>query len=240
MNPTPENPPPENPPPPAPGPETSAPGAEAPASPVPRLSPSEENYLKVVYALREWAPADVTTGRLATALGVAPASATAMVGKLVSRGFLDHPPYGSVNLTPEGLSAALSVVRRHRLIESFLVEHLGYSWDEVHDEAEVLEHTVSQRFVDRIDALLGHPTADPHGDPIPTSQGDPRRQEAERLDTVTDGEALVVRVSDSSPDILRACADAGAVPGATLDVAPARTVLPEAAVSSIWVRRLDA
>ncbi|GAA3692331.1 manganese-binding transcriptional regulator MntR [Zhihengliuella alba] len=235
MNPAPVNPAPEN-----PAPDAPAAGAPVPAGGPPRLSPSEENYLKVVYALREWAPADVTTGRLATALGVAPASATAMVGKLVSRGFLDHPPYGSVNLTAAGLTAALSVVRRHRLIESFLVEHLGYSWDEVHDEAEVLEHTVSQRFVDRIDALLGHPAADPHGDPIPTSQGEPRRQDAERLDAVLDGRALVVRVSDASPDVLRACAEAGAVPGATLEVALARRTLPEEAVGSIWVQRVEA
>lgn len=199
------------------------------------LTPSEENYLKSVYSLREWDADDVTTGSLAAKLGVAHASATTMVTKLVARGLMEHPRYGAVTLTPEGTRAALQVVRRHRLIETFLVDQLGYTWDEVHDEAEILEHTVSDRFVTRIDALLGHPEADPHGDPIPTANGRPRLPDAVRLDRAPQpAGAVVVRISDADPDILRTCAAQGVVPGAAL-----RTEihgLDDAATRAIWVR----
>ncbi|MBG6083673.1 metal-dependent transcriptional regulator [Zhihengliuella flava] len=200
-----------------------------------KLTPSEENYLKSVYSLREWDALEVTTGALAGKLGVAPASATTMVTKLVARGLMEHPRYGAITLTPEGTRAALQVVRRHRLIETFLVEQLGYTWDQVHDEAEVLEHTVSERFIERIDALLNHPQADPHGDPIPTATGQPRLPDAVRLDRApaTEG-AVVVRISDDDPELLRACAESGVVPGATLDTA--QHGLPHATMRAIWVR----
>lgn len=190
------------------------PGTHAPQA---QFSPSEENYLKVVYGLREWDPAKITTGRLAAKLGVSPASATTMVAKLVSRGLLKHPPYGTVSLTEPGREAALKIVRRHRLIETFLVAQLGYTWDEVHDEAEILEHTVSERFINRIDTLLGHPESDPHGDPIPTADGDSRLPDATRLDRAPRATAVVVRISDVDPSVLRTCAAKGIVPGATVD-----------------------
>jgi DtxR family Mn-dependent transcriptional regulator len=121
-----------------------------------------------------------------------------------------HEPYGAVELTDAGRMHALAMVRRHRLIETFLVETLGYPWDEVHDEAEVLEHAVSDTLVDRIDAALGHPVRDPHGDPIPTTEGDPRTPHAHRL---LEGEATVeqrvVRISDSDPAVLRYLAERG-------------------------------
>ncbi|GHD08755.1 metal-dependent transcriptional regulator [Zhihengliuella salsuginis] len=208
-----------------------SPGTHAPDA---EFSPSEENYLKVVYGLREWDPQKVTTGRLAAKLAVSPASASAMVAKLVSRGFMVHPPYGSVGLTESGRSAALKVIRRHRLIETFLVDQLDYTWDEVHDEAEILEHTVSERFIDRIDALLGHPEGDPHGDPIPTADGDSRLPNATRLDHAPAETAVVVRISDADPDVLRTCAAKGIVPGAALHTRGHGLTDDDAA--AVWVR----
>ncbi|RZU61707.1 metal-dependent transcriptional regulator [Zhihengliuella halotolerans] len=207
-----------------------APGTHAPEA---EFSPSEENYLKVVYGLREWDQQKITTGRLAAKLGVSPASATTMVAKLVSRGLLNHPPYGSVSLTDAGREVALKIVRRHRLIETFLVDQLGYAWDEIHDEAEVLEHTVSERFINRIDALLGHPVNDPHGDPIPTADGESRIPDATRLDRAPEAAAVVVRISDVDPSLLRTCAAKGIVPGATLDTR--RHGLTDDDAAAIWV-----
>ncbi|MET1035160.1 MAG: metal-dependent transcriptional regulator [Arthrobacter sp.] len=198
-----------------------------------RLSSSEEDYLKTVYGLGEWEPDPVTTGAVAAKLRVSPASATTMVAKLSGRGLLDHPPYGAVSLTPAGLRAALSVVRRHRLIETFLVGELGYSWDEVHEEAELLEHTVSARFIDGLDERLGYPAADPHGDPIPTRQGELRRPRAVRLDRAPGGAAVVVRVSDVDPEVLRLCAEAGIRPGTLLE-GGAHPLTP-AQASAVWV-----
>lgn len=197
------------------------------------LSSSEEDYLKAVYGLGEWDSRPVTTGAVAVKLGVSPASATAMVAKLVGRGLLDHPPYGSVSLTGEGRHAALSIVRRHRLIETFLVGELGYAWDEVHDEAELLEHTVSARFIDRLDARLGRPDSDPHGDPIPTADGDLRLPDAVRLDLAPEGRGVVVRVSDVDPSLLRACAAEGILPGTQLDSA-SHPLTPEQA-RGVWI-----
>ncbi|MGJ9402453.1 metal-dependent transcriptional regulator [Arthrobacter sp. KK5.5] len=197
------------------------------------LSSNEEDYLKAVYGLGEWDRHPVTTGAVAAKLGVSPASATSMVAKLVGRGLLDHPPYGAVSLTPEGRRCALAVVRRHRLIETFLVGELGYGWDEVHDEAELLEHTVSARFIDRLDARLGHPASDPHGDPIPTAGGDLRLPAAVRLDQASSGSAVVVRVSDADPGLLRACAAVGIVPGSQLDP-ESHPLTPEQA-SGVWI-----
>src|SRR6185437_10556090 len=119
-------------------------------------------------------------------------------------------PYGAVELTDAGRMHALAMVRRHRLIETFLVETLGYPWDEVHDEAEVLEHAVSDTLVDRIDAVLGHPVRDPHGDPIPTAEGDPRTPRARRLlDAEVNERLRVVRISDADPAVLRYLAERG-------------------------------
>ncbi|MEE1622182.1 metal-dependent transcriptional regulator [Zafaria sp. Z1313] len=203
-----------------------------------KLSSNEEDYLKAVYGLGEWDPRPVTTGAIAARLGVAPASATTMVSKLAGRGLLEHPPYGAVTLTPEGRLAALGVVRRHRLLETFLVGELGYRWDEVHEEAELLEHTVSRRFIDRLDERLGYPAADPHGDPIPAADGTLRLPDAVRLDqSDAGGSAVVVRVSDADPGFLRRCAEAGIVPGNTLDVAGHGFTGEQAA--AIWVRPLS-
>lgn len=184
-----------------------------------RLSSSEEDYLKTVYGLTEWEDTPVTTGALATKLELSPASVTMMVRKLVGKGLLVHPPYGAVTLTEAGLRAALSVVRRHRLVETFLVNELGYGWDEVHAEAERIEHAVSEQFVRRLEERLGFPAADPHGDPIPAADGHMEHPPALRLDRVDAGRVLVLRINDADPEALRQCLGAGIVPGSIIDAA---------------------
>lgn len=174
------------------------------------LSPAFEDYLKTIWSAHEWHDHPLTMTALATRMGHAPSTASEAVGKLTAQGLVRHPKYGSIDLTDTGRDAALAVVRRHRLLETFLVQHLGYGWDEVHDEAEVLEHAVSDKLVDRIALALGHPDRDPHGDPIPRRDGALQRPDAISLNHAPIGEPLVVaRVADRSPDLLRyleACA----------------------------------
>jgi DtxR family Mn-dependent transcriptional regulator len=167
-------------------------------------STSVQDYVKAIYAFTEWQGDAVTATHLATRLSVANSSVTGMVAKLVDLGLAHHRKYGPISLTPSGQALALAMVRRHRLIETFLVTELGYGWDEVHDEAELLEHTVSDAFIERLDAKLGHPRRDPHGDPIPGADGSVRYPPAHRLDGLDDGHAgRLVRVSDDDPDVLR-------------------------------------
>jgi DtxR family Mn-dependent transcriptional regulator len=169
-----------------------------------RYSAAVEDYLKVIHALEERAEGEITTSRLAERLGVSASSVSGMVRKLCELGLLEHPRYGGIAFTETGRRVALGVVRRHRLIESYLVAELGYRWDEVHDEAEVLEHAVSDRMLDRIDAKLGHPTRDPHGDPIPAANGQVPTPDARQLSVCQNGDAgTVARISDSDPEMLR-------------------------------------
>src|SRR5580698_8126435 len=126
-----------------------------------------ENYLKAILVRSSDAGDVVSTGALAEALGVTPGTITTMVKSMASRGLLEHQPREGVRLTPEGRAHALAVVRKHRLVETFLVQVLKMDWKEVHEEAEALEHAISERVLLRIDAILGHPASDPHGDPIP-------------------------------------------------------------------------
>ena len=163
-----------------------------------------EDYVKVIYGHTEWQPEPITTSVLAARLGLAASSVTEMVKKLVAQGLVEHERYGVVTLTPEGATLALRMVRRHRIIETWLVERFGYRWDEVHDEAEVLEHALSDRLLDAIDEQLGSPTRDPHGDPIPTALGRVVRPSAVLLrDAPTGHTGRVVRVSDRDPALLR-------------------------------------
>ena len=163
-----------------------------------------EDYVKVIYAHTEWQPEPITTSALAARLGLAASSVTEMVKKLVGFGLVDHERYGAITLTADGTALALRMVRKHRLIETWLVERFGYSWDEVHDEAEVLEHALSDRLLDAIDEQLGHPTRDPHGDPIPTSYGVVSRPDAVLLRDAQPGSVgRAVRISDSDPRLLR-------------------------------------
>ena len=186
---------------------------------MPPTSPAVEDYLKTVYQHTEWQDQPITPKVLADALGVAPSSVTEMVKKMATAGLVSHVPYGAVRLTPEGEARALQMVRRHRIIETWLVREHGYNWDEVHDEAEVLEHALSDRLLDAIDAQLGRPRHDPHGDAIPAADGTVPREPFVLLANAPDGhEGRVIRVSDRDPALLRAIDDSGLQVGDTVVV----------------------
>ncbi|MFE6965216.1 metal-dependent transcriptional regulator [Agromyces sp. NPDC057679] len=177
-------------------------------------NPAIEDYLKTVYAHTEWQPEPITPSALAGKLGVAPSSVTEMVKKMAAAGLVSHVPYGPLRLTDEGRVRALAVVRRHRLIETWLVHEMGYAWDEVHDEAEVLEHALSDRLLEAIDVRLGRPTRDPHGDAIPAADGALAAEPFVRLDEAAAGHTgRVLRISDRDPEVLRSLAAAGVAPG---------------------------
>lgn len=179
-----------------------------------------EDYLKTILLAEQRDPgARVTTGRIAAALGVAPGTATAMVKTLADSGLVSYEPYSGVQLTGQGLQLAVHVLRRHRLVELFLVQVLGMDWSEVHDEAERLEHAVSDRVIERIDEMLGHPSTDPHGDPIPDSRGRVAEPElASLLDCPLEHALTVVRVDDQSPEFLQLVEREGLKPGSVLAV----------------------
>ena len=213
-------------------------------------TPAAEDCLKAVYAEGEWSDAEVTLSVLAARLGVSASTASEAVRKLTDAGLLRHERYGGVELTAEGRLRALAVVRRHRLLETWLVAELGYSWDEVHEEAEVLEHVVSERLLDRMDASLGHPERDPHGDPIPRPDGSVPLPGAHALADVPEGGAgLVARISDADPDVLRYFAELGlgldvrvevlrrrGFAGTTVvRIAGAEVDLGDPAVAAVWV-----
>lgn len=186
---------------------------------VSELSASAQNYLKAVWSLAEWSSAPVTATVIAEKTGLRLSSVSDAVRKLSEQGLLHHAPYGAVELTESGRMYALAMVRRHRLIESFLVSVLGYTWDQVHDEAESLEHAVSDFMVDRIDAFLDFPTRDPHGDPIPAADGTVIIPDAVRLSAVSPGAQVTVeRISDSDPALLQFFHERGIVLGAQLAV----------------------
>jgi len=167
-------------------------------------SSSIEDYVKVIYAFTEWQDKPITSTQLAIRLGVANSSVSEMVRKLKDQGLVDHQPYSPIHLTDAGLRLALAMVRRHRLLETYLVRELGYTWDEVHDEAEQLEHAVSETFIERMSAKLGHPTRDPHGDPIPDVDGRVIMPPSHRLDELDPGHrGRVSRISDHDPELLR-------------------------------------
>ncbi|MFT3714972.1 MAG: metal-dependent transcriptional regulator [Gordonia sp. (in: high G+C Gram-positive bacteria)] len=172
--------------------------------PVGDLTSVTQDYLKVIWTSQEWSDTKVTTKLLADKLGVSPSTASEGIRKLADQGLVDHERYGSVTLTEEGREAAVGMVRRHRLLETFLVRELGYGWDEVHEEAEVLEHAVSDRLMAHIDAKLGFPQRDPHGDPIPSADGQVPRAGSEQLADLDVGEAgTITRISDDDPEMLR-------------------------------------
>lgn len=183
-----------------------------------------ENYLKHVYEEQQELASDselVPVGRVAVAMSVTPGTATSMVKSLAKARLVRYETRKGVRLTDAGTRLALQVVRRHRLIESFLVEALGLDWSEVHAEAEELEHAISDKLLERIDAYLGHPTADPHGDPIPPRTGKLPRQKLTRLtDCRTDVPLRIARVLNQDPDFLRYVAGQGLTPGARVTVAP--------------------
>lgn len=178
-----------------------------------KLSPPMEDYLKAMYMIRERA-GQVTTTAIATALSVTPASVTGMIKKLAELKLVRHMPYQGVELTKSGEKIALEIVRHHRLLELFLIEALGYSWDEVHAEADVLEHVISEEFEERVAARLGYPVVDPHGDPIPAKDGTITAVAQQALLLLAAGQtATITRVSDHNSEVLRYAADLGLRPG---------------------------
>ncbi|PKQ26407.1 MAG: metal-dependent transcriptional regulator [Actinobacteria bacterium HGW-Actinobacteria-4] len=184
------------------------------------LSPMAQDYVKVVWNAGEWSDTPVTTKHLAERMGVAASTVSENVRKLSDQGLLEHAPYGAITLTLAGTRHALTMVRKHRLIETYLVERLGYTWDEVHDEAEVLEHACSPRMIDAMDRALGYPTRDPHGDPIPTADGALPTPSATLLAHAAAGEWQVARISDADPGLLRHLADIGLTLDADVRVLP--------------------
>jgi DtxR family transcriptional regulator, Mn-dependent transcriptional regulator len=159
---------------------------------------------------------------LAERIGVSASTASASIRKLADQGLVDHEKYGAVTLTDAGRHAALAMVRRHRLMETFLVNELGYGWDEVHDEAEVLEHAVSDLFVERVADRLGHPVRDPHGDPIPGADGTLVAPDATEMWQAAAGSWRVARISDADPDLLRWLEGVGLVLDADVEVVERR------------------
>ncbi|WP_341947361.1 metal-dependent transcriptional regulator [Microbacterium sp. LWH11-1.2] len=206
-------------------------------------SPAADDYLKTVYAHTEWQDAPITPSVLAGKLGIAPSSVTEMVKKLAAAGLVSHVPYGAVRLTDAGTQRALAMVRRHRLIETWLVREFDYGWDEVHDEAEVLEHTISDRLLEGIDERLGRPRFDPHGDAIPDASGAVEREPFVLLADAEIGHVgRVLRVDDRDPDLLRALEGAGVEIGTTLTVTVAGvrldgadTALPDGSPDVVWL-----
>ncbi|MEV4624624.1 metal-dependent transcriptional regulator [Asanoa sp. NPDC049573] len=187
-----------------------------------------ETYLKVIFNAGEWSDRPITVGALASLLGLAPSSASEQVGRLADRGLLRHARYGTVDLTCEGRRIALAIVRKHRIIETFLVAQLGYGWDEVHEEADILEHAVSDTFVERLARLLGWPTHDPHGDPIPGPDGTLPEEQPALLATVPTGSSVqVTRVWDGDPTLLRRLDELGIRIGSVLTLTARRDVAIE-------------
>jgi DtxR family transcriptional regulator, Mn-dependent transcriptional regulator len=182
-------------------------------------SSAVQDYAKAIYSLESRRGGAVSTNALAERLGVTPASASGMVRRLDELGLVTHVPYRGVRLTPDGQALALEVLRHHRLLELYLSESLGVPWDRVHDEAEVLEHVLSEDLEELIAAKLGDPTHDPHGDPIPTRDGRIEERATQALDSLESGQrGTFVRVSDSDPEMLRYLAERGVSPGDRLEV----------------------
>ncbi len=218
------------------------------------LSDVMEDYLKAIYELRE-GEQRVSTSEIAEYLGVSPSTVTSMASKLADRGLADYEKYEGVTLTTEGETVALEVLRHHRLIESYLAEHLDYDWSEVHEEADALEHHISEEFERRIADSLDDPDVDPHGDPIPDADLAPLEEgQTSRLDEHSAGDVMIVeRVRDRDPEELQYLSQAGITPGTRLtltDIAPFGMVtvthangeqsLPAEVAASIRVRRIDA
>lgn len=207
-------------------------------------SPAVDDYLKTIYHHTEWQNERITPSQLAGELGLAPSSVTEMVQKLAAQGLVTHRPYGPISLSEAGERRAAAIIRRHRLIETWLVREFGYAWDEVHDEAEVLEHAISDRLLEGIDERLGRPRFDPHGDAIPDAAGHVHREPFLLLAAAPTGHVgRVLRVSDRDPELLRAVEAAGVAVGAEATVADASALriagvdvtLPPAAADAVWL-----
>lgn len=187
-------------------------------SPAPSLSRSVEDYLKAIFGLSERGE-PASTSAIAGALAVQPASVTGMVKRMAESGLLEHAPYRGVRLTQRGQREALKVLRRHRVIETYLCERLGFAWEDVHEEAERLEHAASNNLVERMAAALEFPSHDPHGAPIPTSAGEIEETDSATLADAAPGARLRIRaVRDEDPTRLRSIEATGLRPGARIQV----------------------
>ena len=195
-------------------------GVMTKAPPADRPSAAVQDYLKAVYSVAERSKQGLaSTSQVSGELGVSQSSASAMLKRLSELGFAESGARGSVRLTEPGRLAALEVIRHHRLLETFLVDKLGMPWDRVHDEAEVLEHHISQDLAARIAEALGEPDRDPHGHPIPTADGEVADGPSGRLADLPEGtRAIVSVVSDQDPELLRFLADLRVVPGAAVQI----------------------
>lgn len=186
----------------------------------PLASSTVENYLKRLYMLQQRTDAGerIAMGSLARAAGVTAGTATSMIKSMADAGLVDYASRDGVLLTSQGQKLALSVLRRHRIIELFLVEHMGMDWSEVHDDAEEMEHVISEKLLERMDAMLGHPAFDPHGDPIPSATGKMAGRTLVPLDELKSRTATVARITDHAPDFLRYLDALGLVPGSQIEL----------------------
>ncbi len=187
-------------------------------------SPSIEDYLKAIYKLeeREGSP-PVSTGDVAQSMEVSPASASNMIKRLDDLGFLTYEAYEGATLTKPGRTVALEVIRHHRLLELYLKEVMGFSWDEIHEEAEILEHHISERFESRIEEMLGNPTRDPHGHPIPKRDGTMDELPTRSLTDLTEGDSATIdHIADENGDLLDLLEQRGLLPGALVEMQETR------------------
>ncbi len=183
------------------------------------LSLTEENYLKAIYHLSDGGSKSVLTNELAEAMNTKAASVTDMIKKLSAKEVITYEKYYGVNVTSKGKSEALTVIRKHRLWETFLVEKLGFAWDEVHDVAEQLEHINSPRLIERLDEFLGFPKVDPHGDPIPDQKGKFKMQPQIAIDQLSIGyQGKIAAVKDSDSNLLKYLDKIGAKPGVKIKI----------------------
>ena len=187
-------------------------------------SPSIEDYLKAIYKLEEReASPPVSTGDVAQSMEVSPASASNMIKRLDDLGFLTYEAYEGATLTKPGRTVALEVIRHHRLLELYLKEVMGFSWDEIHEEAEILEHHISERFESRIEEMLGNPTRDPHGHPIPTRDGTMDELPTRSLADLEEEDAATIdHIADEDGDLLDLLEQRGLLPGASVEMRETR------------------
>ncbi len=182
-------------------------------------SQSVEDYLKTIYKLEQDSDKGVSTSRLAEGMGVANASVTNMLKRLSEMGLVHYESYYGTTLTDAGEKIALEIIRHHRLLELYLKEMLGYSWDEVHDEAEKLEHHISEQFEDKIAEMLNNPLVDPHGDPIPTKDGKmPAIESLPLSELETNESSIIIRMKNQDPELLRYLEEQGLIPGVKIRI----------------------
>lgn len=200
--------------------------------PRPAVTRMVEDYVTLIWKAYEWPGGRPATTEMAEQLGVTASTVSANLKKLARDGYIDYEPYGQIVLTDVGRQIGVEIVRRHRIVESYLVEALGLTWDQVHDEADRLEHAVSDLVLERMNAALGNPQRDPHGDPIPDADGHTADFPSRRLQETAPGvEVEVVRVSDRSPELLRYLTDRGIVIGTKLQVRSISSAASAIAVS---------